>query len=274
MHTYSSEIQVTIALSTKSSQSAVFTGHCLAMDPNNALWFPVPWVRPSIPCSLLTALPKCHLKTVLLCPGPPACRPTASELPTRLNSTKKSRYDRLSVCQSVLVSRPNWFSWTDINFCLTFLCRCRAPPLTRGRVCHLYWPTELLQFSNFAAGLCQLTQLTQLYWETGFFIKPPWQGPNRKRHLIAVVYEPLPSNGCCIWLCGSVYWAVTWQRLFLLSSTSQYQAPSQALKSEGKRKQFQGHNHRYNCGVLSTAWVEGTLSDLRVCRKNEHVWLG
>jgi hypothetical protein len=35
-------------------------------------------------------------------------------------------------------------------------CRCRAPPLTRGRVCHQYQSPELLQFSNFAAGLYQL----------------------------------------------------------------------------------------------------------------------
>jgi hypothetical protein len=34
--------------------------------------------------------------------------------------------------------------------------RCWAPPLTRGRVCHLYYSPELLPFSNFAAGLCRL----------------------------------------------------------------------------------------------------------------------
>jgi hypothetical protein len=34
-------------------------------------------------------------------------------------SKSKSRYDRRSVGQSVLVSRPIWVSWSDINFCLT-----------------------------------------------------------------------------------------------------------------------------------------------------------
>jgi hypothetical protein len=37
--------------------------------------------------------------------------------------------------------------------------QCRAPPLTRGQACHLYYSPELLQFSNFAAGLCQLLYL-------------------------------------------------------------------------------------------------------------------
>jgi hypothetical protein len=35
-------------------------------------------------------------------------------------SKSKSRYDRRSVGQSVLVSSPIWGSWPDINYCLTF----------------------------------------------------------------------------------------------------------------------------------------------------------
>jgi hypothetical protein len=48
------------------------------------------------------------------------------------------RPTRRPVGQSVLVSSPIWVSWPDINYCWHLLfCRCRAPPLTRGRVCHL-----------------------------------------------------------------------------------------------------------------------------------------
>jgi hypothetical protein len=38
-----------------------------------------------------------------------------------------------SVCPSVLVSRPIWASWPDINFRLTFtFYRCHAPPLEQA----------------------------------------------------------------------------------------------------------------------------------------------
>jgi hypothetical protein len=129
-------LEFSIAL-TKSSQSAVFTGHCLATAPNNVLCFRVPQLRSLLPCSWRTALPSGLLKTVLLYPWPPsqgpgpsALRPTATELQT-LN------------CNSL--------------------------------------SSRLLQL-NSTDGL------------TGFFIQP-WHGPNRKRHLIGVVYGPLPSNG-------------------------------------------------------------------------------
>jgi hypothetical protein len=39
---------------------------------------------------------------------------------TQLFWLSKSHYDRRSVGQSVLMSRPIWVSWLDINFCSTF----------------------------------------------------------------------------------------------------------------------------------------------------------
>jgi hypothetical protein len=47
-------------------------------------------------------------------------------LQSQVKVKSKSRYDRWSVGQSVLVSSPVWGSWPDINYCLT-----------RGRVCQL-----------------------------------------------------------------------------------------------------------------------------------------
>jgi hypothetical protein len=42
----------------------------------------------SSPYGSRTAIPNRHLKTVLLCPGPPACRPTASELTHSLTNSR------------------------------------------------------------------------------------------------------------------------------------------------------------------------------------------
>jgi hypothetical protein len=52
----------------------------------------------------------------------------------------KSRYDWQSVGQFVLVSWPSWSRWPDVTFIcvtITFYFSCRAPSLTRGRVCNL-----------------------------------------------------------------------------------------------------------------------------------------
>jgi hypothetical protein len=57
----------------------------------------------------------------------------------------ESRYDGQAAGQSALVSSPIWGSWPDVCYCFVS----RAPPLTRGRVCHLslslsvYWLASL-----------------------------------------------------------------------------------------------------------------------------------
>jgi hypothetical protein len=76
------------------------------------------------------------------------------------HSKSKSHYNRRPVCQSVLVSRPIWVSWPDINLCLTFtvLSMSGAPSDQRSGLSSVL-VTWTAQFSNFAAGLCQLLYL-------------------------------------------------------------------------------------------------------------------
>jgi hypothetical protein len=85
------------------AQSSVFTRHCLATDPNNVLCFDAyvvaSWLESSRPCSLRIVFTNRRPETVLLCPwapsqgpGPPACRPTASELQTELAFSTASNY--------------------------------------------------------------------------------------------------------------------------------------------------------------------------------------
>jgi hypothetical protein len=50
-------------------------------------------------------------------------------------SKSKSHYDLRWVGQSILVLRPIWVSWPDINFCLTFIILSMSGAPSDGRSC-------------------------------------------------------------------------------------------------------------------------------------------
>jgi hypothetical protein len=85
--------------------------------------------------------------------------------------------------------------------------RCRAPPLTRGRVCHLYCSPELLQFNNFAAGLFQLLYFGMplvclLHIEEAQALPPrqgsnPWGGTFVTAGAKCLQPRCLAIDGCC-----------------------------------------------------------------------------
>jgi hypothetical protein len=104
-----------------------------------------------------------------VCPPPPpsVAGHLTANFRNRASDLCHVTIDGQSVSQYVKVSSPLRDLWPDINFCLKVVvwklsCLCRAPSLTRGRVCHLLFAvyanlsvftssiyvTCVLQFSN------------------------------------------------------------------------------------------------------------------------------
>jgi hypothetical protein len=73
-----------------------------------------------------------------------------------VKSKPMSHYDRRSVGQSIMLSSPIWSSRPDFCYCQLRSCRCGAPSLTGGRVCHFRGHSEQYMTSIFTSLLVRI----------------------------------------------------------------------------------------------------------------------
>jgi hypothetical protein len=117
----------------------------------------------------------------------------------------KSHYDRRSVGQSVLVSRPIWVSWPDINFCLTFtffvdvgrpfwrevgsvICishlNCFSSVILLLAIAS-YFTSDCLWFAFFTSKRHKPSHHVKIAVNTEYLI---WHGPHRKHRVQQLFY--------------------------------------------------------------------------------------
>jgi hypothetical protein len=110
----------------------------------------------------------------------------------RVTEMSKSHYDRQSVCRFVLVSCPFWsrcYIYLSNNYFLYF--SCKAPSLTRGRVCNLQcndasWISSYIETDGLLASLSWCFFVWQLLHLLGVGLPHPyppwteWSSPNSK----------------------------------------------------------------------------------------------